>query len=522
MRLRDDLIAGNITSVEATKACLDRIERVDGRVKAFLRVDAEGALATAADVDRRRSLGQPVGLLAGIPIALKDILCTRGQPTTCGSKMLERFVPPYDATIVRKLREADAVILGKVNLDEFAMGGSTENSAFFPTRNPWDLERVPGGSSGGSAACVAAEMAPWSIGTDTGGSIRQPAALCGITGLKPTYGRVSRYGLIAFASSLDQAGPMTHSAEDAALLLEAIAGHDPLDSTSAHVPAPRYTAELDKPLEGLRLGLVRDHYGAGLSSDVEAAVREAVRIFESLGARMVDISLPHSKYGIATYYVIAPSEASSNLARYDGVHFGYRADEKAMLAELEAERRAAVAATAASTASATVTSAASAAAAEAAVAAIDSPLVRLYRRTRAEGFGPEVKRRVMLGTYALSAGYYDAYYLKALKVRRLIRNDYDAAFEKVDLIIGPTTPAAAYRLGEKANDPLAMYLEDLYTVTANLAGVPGISIPCGTTAAGLPIGLQLQGPAFQEASLLRAAHRFQRVTDWHLRRPDLS
>ncbi len=509
-RLRDDLAAGRISSVEATRACLDRIHQVDGRVQAFLRVDAEGAMAAAADVDRRRSQGLPVGLLAGVPIALKDILCTRGQPTTCGSKMLERFVPPYDATVVRKLREADAVILGKVNLDEFAMGGSTENSAYFPTRNPWDLERVPGGSSGGSAACVAAEMAPWSIGTDTGGSIRQPAALCGITGLKPTYGRVSRFGLVAFASSLDQAGPMTHSAEDAALLLEAIAGHDPLDATSADVPAPRYTAELDKPLDGLRLGLVRDHYGAGLSSEVEAAVREAVRIFESLGARTVDISLPHSKYGIATYYVIAPCEASSNLARYDGVHFGYRTDEPSMLAELEAERRAALA------------SSGDSARAEAAVAAIDSPLVRLYRRTRAEGFGPEVKRRVMLGTYALSAGYYDAYYLKALKVRRLIRNDYDAAFENVDLIIGPTTPAAAYRLGEKANDPLAMYLEDLYTVTANLAGVPGISIPCGSTAAGLPIGLQLQAPAFQESRLLRAAHRFQRVTDWHLRRPDLS
>jgi aspartyl-tRNA(Asn)/glutamyl-tRNA(Gln) amidotransferase subunit A len=487
---------------------------VDGRVKAFLQVDSEGALAAAADIDRRRSQGLPVGLLAGVPIALKDILCTRGQPTTCGSKMLERFVPPYDATVVRKLREADAVILGKVNLDEFAMGGSTENSAFFPTRNPWDLERVPGGSSGGSAACVAAGMAPWSIGTDTGGSIRQPAALCGITGLKPTYGRVSRYGLVAFASSLDQAGPMTHSAEDAALLLEAIAGHDPLDATSADVPTPKYTAELDKPLEGLRLGLVRDHYGEGLSSEVEAAVREAVRIFESLGARTVDISLPHSKYGIATYYVIAPCEASSNLARYDGVHFGYRTDEPSMLAELEAERRAALAASGKPTGS-------NSTGAEAALAAIDSPLVRLYRRTRAEGFGPEVKRRVMLGTYALSAGYYDAYYLKALKVRRLIRNDYDAAFEHVDLIIGPTTPAAAYRLGEKSNDPLSMYLEDLYTVTANLAGVPGISIPCGATASGLPIGLQLQAPAFQESRLLRAAHRFQRVTDWHLRRPDL-
>jgi aspartyl-tRNA(Asn)/glutamyl-tRNA(Gln) amidotransferase subunit A len=435
--------------------------------------------------------------------------------------MLERFVPPYDATVVRKLREADAVILGKVNLDEFAMGGSTENSAFFPTRNPWDLERVPGGSSGGSAACVAAEMAPWSIGTDTGGSIRQPAALCGITGLKPTYGRVSRYGLVAFASSLDQAGPMAHSAEDAALLLEAIAGHDPLDATSADVPAPRYSSELDKPLEGLRLGIVRDHYGAGLSSEVEAAVREAVRIFESLGARTVEISLPHSKYGIATYYVIAPCEASSNLARYDGVHYGYRADEPAMLAELEAERKAAVASDGGE-AGRGEAGRGEAGRGEAGAAAIDSPLVRLYRRSRAEGFGPEVKRRVMLGTYALSAGYYDAYYLKALQVRRLIRNDYNSAFQQVDLIIGPTTPAAAYRLGEKANDPLAMYLEDLYTVTANLAGVPGISIPCGATATGLPIGLQLQAPAFQEGLLLRAAHRFQRVTDWHLRRPDLS
>ncbi|MFO0903303.1 MAG: Asp-tRNA(Asn)/Glu-tRNA(Gln) amidotransferase subunit GatA [Pirellulales bacterium] len=504
-QLRKELEAQRVSSVELTQACLEHIARHDAQIGAFLAVDAAGALRQAAEVDRRRMAGEALGPLAGIPIALKDILCTAGQTTTCGSKMLERFVPPYDATVVAKLKAADAVIVGKVNLDEFAMGGSTENSALQRTCNPWDRERTPGGSSGGSAACVAASMVPWSIGTDTGGSIRQPAALCGITGLKPTYGRVSRYGLIAFASSLDQAGPLARTAEDVALLLEAIAGHDPLDSTSADVPVPRYSDLIDKPLEGLTLGLVREHFDKGLDGQIEAAVREAIRIYESLGAKVKEISLPHSRYGIATYYIIAPCEASSNLARYDGVHYGFRTDERAMLAELAAERAAALAR-----------------GGEQAADAVDSPLVRLYRQTRAEGFGPEVKRRIMLGTYALSAGYYDAYYVKALQVRRMIRGDYDAAFRDVDVVIGPTTPAPAFRLGEKLNDPLAMYLEDLYTVTANLAGVAAISLPCGMTAEGLPIGLQLQGPAFQEERLLQVAHRFQRVTDWHTRRPNLT
>ncbi len=504
-QLRRDLVAGRISSVELTRAYLERIHQVDSRVGAYLAVFADSALERAADIDRRRAAGQPVGVLAGIPIALKDILCTEGQATTCGSRMLERYIPPYDATVVARLKAADAVILGKVNLDEFAMGGSTENSAFQPTRNPWDLERIPGGSSGGSAACVAASMAPWSVGTDTGGSIRQPAALCGITGLKPTYGRVSRYGLIAFASSLDQAGPMGRTAEDVAILLEAMAGHDPLDSTSANVPTPVYSANLDRPLEGLTLGVVQEHFDKGLDSEIEAAVRESLRVYESLGAKLKTVSLPNSRYGIATYYIIAPCEASSNLARYDGVHYGYRTDEKAMFAALEVERRAAMER-----------------GGEAAANAVDSPLVRLYRQTRAEGFGREVKRRIMLGAYALSAGYYDAYYVKALQVRRLIRNDYDAVFREVDLIVGPTTPTPAFRLGEKVGDPLSMYLEDLYTVTANLAGVPGISLPCGMTANGLPIGLQLQAPPFQEERLLHAAHRFQRVTDWHQRRPELS
>jgi aspartyl-tRNA(Asn)/glutamyl-tRNA(Gln) amidotransferase subunit A len=384
------------------------------------------------------------------------------------------------------------------------MGGSTENSAFGATRNPWALDRIPGGSSGGSAACVAAQMAPLAVGTDTGGSIRQPAGLCGVTGLKPTYGCVSRYGLVAFASSLDQVGPLAATAEDAALLLEVIAGHDPRDSTSIDRPAPPYHREVRQPPAGLKIGLVREHFGAGLDGEVEAAVREAVRVYESLGATVKHVSLPHGKYAVATYYVIAPCEASSNLARYDGVHYGYRTDARTMIAELEAERRALAAAGDAES-----------------PAELDNALVRMYRRTRAEGFGPEVKRRIMLGTYALSAGYYDAYYLKALKVRRLIRQDYDRAFEEVDVIAGPVAPATAYKIGEKVDDPLAMYLFDLYTVGANLAGIGGISIPCGHGSGGLPIGLHLQAPPFEESRLLRAAHMFQQTTDWHRRRPAL-
>lgn len=498
------LESGQITAVAVTQAYLDQIKGFDGQVGAFLRVTAEEALEQAQAIDERRRKGEPVGRLGGLPVAVKDLLCSRGELTTCGSRILADFKPPYDATVVARLKAADAVLIGRTNLDEFAMGGSTENSAFQKTRNPWDLERIPGGSSGGAAACVAARMAPLSIGTDTGGSIRQPAALCGVTGLKPTYGRVSRYGLVAFASSLDQIGPLAQTARDAALLLEVIAGHDPLDSTSVDVPVPAYSASIDRPLEGLTLGLVREHFSAGLEADVEAAVREAVRVYQSLGARVKEISLPHSKYGVAAYYIIAPSEASSNLARYDGVRYGYRTDEQAMQAEL-AEERARL----------------QAAGDQAAIDELDSPLVRLYRRSRAEGFGPEVKRRIMLGTYALSAGYYEAYYLKALKVRRLIRQDFDRAFAEVDLIAGPVTTSPAFKLGEKVNDPLAMYLVDLYTVSANLAGIGGISIPCGTSAQGLPIGLQLQAAPFQEEKLLRGAHMFQQATDWHTRRPPL-
>jgi aspartyl-tRNA(Asn)/glutamyl-tRNA(Gln) amidotransferase subunit A len=419
--------------------------------------------------------------------------------------MLAEFVPPYDATVIARLKAADAVLIGKTNMDEFAMGGSTENSAFFATTNPWDVSRTPGGSSGGSAACVAASMAPLSIGSDTGGSIRQPAGFCGVTGLKPTYGRVSRYGLVAFASSLDQVGPFARSAEDIALLLQTIAGHDPMDSTSAQVNLPNFCETVNRPLEGLRLGLVREHFGPGLDDQVEAAVRQAISDFESRGASVNEISLPHSKYAIATYYVIAACEASSNLARYDGVHYGYRTDEAAMLAELATERKKVMAD-----------------GSKQQLDDIDSPLMRMYRMSRSEGFGAEVKRRIMLGAYALSAGYKDAYYLKALKVRRLIRNDFDAAFQEVDLIAGPTAPTAAFRLGELKDDPLAMYLQDLYTVSANLAGIAGISIPCGTTSDGLPVGLQLQSPPFEEERLLRAAQMFQQATDWHTKRPEMS
>jgi len=501
-QLLAQLQSGKLASAEVTRAFLEQIDRHDGSVQAFLRVDREGAIRQAEDVVRRRRAGLPVGRLAGLPVAVKDVLATQGEPTTCASRMLAEFRPPYDAMVVSKLKEADAVILGKTNMDEFAMGGSTENSAFRPTRNPWDLQRIPGGSSGGSAACVAARMAPLAVGSDTGGSIRQPAGLCGITGLKPTYGRISRYGLVAFASSLDQIGPLAQTAEDAALLLEVMAGHDRRDATSLDRPVPPYSGTVRQPLDGLRLGLVREHFAAGLDAEVEAAVREAIRVYESLGATVHWVSLPHSKYAVATYYIIAPCEASSNLARYDGAHYGYRTDQAAMAAELSAQHR-------------ELQKAGNTAGLE----GLDGPLVRLYRRTRAEGFGPEVKRRIMLGTYALSAGYYDAYYLKALKVRRLIREDFDRAFQEVDLIAGPVAPTPAFKLGEKVDDPLAMYLFDLYTVSTNLAGIGGISIPCGFSSGGLPIGLQLQAPPLEEERLLRGAHMFQQATDWHTRRP---
>jgi len=476
---------GEASAVQVAEAFLGRIEKANGSINAFLHVDREAALARAAEIDARRKAGKTLGALAGLPVAVKDALCTSDQPTTCASKMLAGFRPPYDAHVVAKLRQADAVLVGKTNMDEFAMGGSNENSAFGAVHNPWDLTRAPGGSSGGSAACVAADMAPAAIGSDTGGSIRQPAGLCGITGLKPTYGRVSRRGLVAFASSLDQIGPMTRSAADCALLMETIAGHDPGDATSLTDDVPRYTEMLEKPLTGLRIGRVAEHFGPGLDPEVAHGVEEAFAAFKAAGATIHDVELPHAKYGIATYYLVAPCEASSNLARYDGAHYGHRSAAKT-------------------------------------TGEFESPLVEMYCRSRAEGFGPEVKRRIMLGTYALSAGYYDAFYAKALRVRRLIRQDYLDAFQQVDLIGGPVSPTPAFPLGEKTSDPLAMYLVDMYTVGTNLAGIGGISFPCGFTKGGLPIGFQLQGPALSEPLLLRAADRYQKLTDWHTRRPKLA
>ena len=486
------LQAGELTSVELTQAYLDRIEQVDGSIGAFLRVESDSALQQAATIDAKRSAGDSLGKLAGLPVAIKDILCTKDTPTTCGSRMLEHFQPPYNATAVEKLLSADAVILGRTNMDEFAMGSSTENSAYQTTQNPWDITRIPGGSSGGAAACVAADMAPLSLGTDTGGSIRQPAALCGCVGLKPTYGRVSRYGLIAFASSLDQIGPLARTVDDTALLLEILAGYDPLDSTSVNRETPAYSQTVHQPLEGLTLGVVEQHFSEGIDAEVATSVQQAIQVYQSLGATIKSIEMPHADYGIATYYIIAPCEASSNLARYDGAHYGYRTDQAEVLAELAED------------------------------GSDEGPLVRMYRKTRSEGFGSEVQRRIMLGTYALSEGYYEAFYLKALKVRRLIRQDYDRAFEQVDLIIGPVTANPAFAKGEKTSDPMAMYLEDLYTVTANLAGVAGISLPCGFTSAGLPVGLQLQSAPFEEEKLLRAAQMYQSATDFHSRRPELS
>jgi aspartyl-tRNA(Asn)/glutamyl-tRNA(Gln) amidotransferase subunit A len=479
---------GAATAEEVTRAYLDRAGRLDGRIHAFLLRDPDAALARARAIDERRRRGEALGALAGVPVAVKDNLCTHGVPTTCASRMLEHFRPPYDATVIERLRAADAVLVGRTNMDEFAMGSSTENSAFGPTRNPWDTERIPGGSSGGSAAAVAADFAPLALGSDTGGSIRQPAALCGVVGLKPTYGRVSRYGLIAFASSLDQIGPFAHNLADAALLLKVISGRDGRDSTSVDAPVPDYAASLETPPNPLRIGLVREFLGEGLDPEVESSVREAVEVYRAAGATVREVSLPHSAYGVPAYYLVAPAECSSNLARYDGTIFGHRAANFDPATPEEAEL---------------------------------PPLIRMMMASRAEGFGPEVKRRIMLGTFALSAGYADQYYNQALKVRRLIRNDFDAAFREVDVLIGPTSPTAAFRLGEKSADPLAMYLSDIFTITTNLAGIPGISIPCGLTRDGLPIGLQLLAPAFAEETLLRAARVFERATDWHTRRPPL-
>jgi aspartyl-tRNA(Asn)/glutamyl-tRNA(Gln) amidotransferase subunit A len=481
------LSARSVSSEELARSCLDRAGRLQ-RLNAFVHLDPEVVIAQARSIDERRARGELLGPLAGLPVAIKDVLCVEGEPTTCGSRMLRDFRPPYNATVIERLRAAGAVLFGKTNMDEFAMGSSTETSAYGPTRNPWDEERIAGGSSGGSAVAVAADLTPVALGTDTGGSIRLPAALCGTVGLKPTYGRVSRYGLIAYGSSLDQIGPFAHDLADAALLLKVIAGHDPLDSTSVVGPVPDYTHSLDRPPESLRIGVVPEFFGTGLDAEVEAAVREAIGVYEAAGAAIKEVSLPHSKYGIPAYYIVAPAECSSNLARYDGTIYGHRAaDFSPRSPEEEAI----------------------------------APMIRMMMASRAEGFGPEVKRRIMLGTFALSAGYADQYYNQALKARRLIRNDFDAAFKEVDVLLGPTSPTAAFRLGEKLSDPLAMYLSDVYTITANLAGIPGLSIPCGLTRGGLPIGLQLLAPAFAEETLLRTARVFERATDWHTRRPPI-
>jgi len=468
---------GSTSSEAVTAAYLDVVASCDSQIGAFLHVDRDAAIAQARLVDRKRQSNEPLGVLAGLPVAVKDIVCTQGCPTTCASRMLQHFVPPYDAHVIERLKAADAVLIGKTNMDEFAMGSSTENSAFQLTRNPWNTDHTAGGSSGGSAAAVAARMAPVAIGSDTGGSIRQPAAFCGVVGMKPTYGRVSRYGLVAYASSLDQIGPLANDVAGAAVLLEAIAGYDRRDSTCVDAPVPRFSETVDRPLDGLRLGAAAEHFAEGLNGEVESAIREALQVYAGLGAEICDVSLPHSQYAVATYYLIAPSEASSNLARYDGVHYGHRAEQF-------------------------------------------ENMIDMYAATRGEGFGPEVKRRIMLGTYALSAGYYDAYYLKALKVRRLIRQDVDRAFADVDLIAGPVSPTPAFRIGELVDDPLAMYLLDIYTLSANLAGIPGISVPAGMSSTGLPIGLQLLAPPFEEDRLLRAARMFERATNWHTMQPN--
>ncbi|MGA9525157.1 MAG: Asp-tRNA(Asn)/Glu-tRNA(Gln) amidotransferase subunit GatA [Myxococcaceae bacterium] len=478
LELSHRLGSGEVSSVEVTKHCLDRIGRLDGKVHAFLRIDEAGALAAAEASDRRRREGNPAGPLDGVPIAVKDIFCTEGVETTCGSRILKGFVPPYDATTVSLLKAAGLPILGKLNQDEFAMGSSNENSAYGPTYNPWDLARTPGGSSGGSAAAVAARECFGALGTDTGGSIRQPAAFTNTVGLKPTYGRVSRYGVIAYASSLDQVGPMARTVGDVAALLKVIARHDPRDATSATVDAPDYHADLEAGVAGMRIGVPREYFVEGMDPEVRASVEAAAKTYERLGAQLLEVSLPHTRHALATYYIVAPAEASANLARYDGVRYGHRTEHPKGLREL-------------------------------------------YAQSRAEGFGPEVKRRIMLGTYALSAGYYDAYYLKAQKVRTLIRQDFTRAFEQVDVLLSPTSPVPPFKLGEKVDDPLAMYLMDVLTIPVNLAGLPGISLPCGFTSSGLPIGLQLIGRAFDEARLLRIARAFEREHDLFLRSPDL-
>jgi len=467
-----------ITAEELTRSVLDRIAAVEPKIDAYLAVAADSALEQARTSDKAIASGRILPL-SGIPLAIKDLICTEGLPTTCASRILENFVPPYDATVMHKLKNAGAVIIGKTNMDEFAMGSSNENSAFKPARNPWDLERIPGGSSGGSAAAVAADLCLGALGSDTGGSIRQPASHCGVVGIKPTYGRVSRYGLVAFASSLDQIGPLAKDVTDSAVLLSHICGYDPKDSTSVPEPVPDFTAALTEGLKELTFGVAAEYSATeGLHPEVSAAFQNAVAIIEKLGAKTVPVSLPHTRYAVAAYYVIAPSEASSNLARYDGVKYGFRDKNP-------------------------------------------DDLMDMYRRTRSKGFGPEVQRRIIIGTYALSAGYYDAYYKKASQVRTLIMADFKKAFETCDVILSPVAPTPAFRIGEKTDDPLTMYLSDVFTLSANLAGIPGMSVPCGFSAAGLPIGLQLMGSHFREETLLKAAYSFEKATDFHRRRPEL-
>ncbi len=473
--LHDMLKAGETTASAVTESVLNRIKAVDDKVKAYISVTEDTAYRQAEEADRHIKSGKSFSPLLGIPIAVKDNMCTDGIKTTCASAILKDFVPPYDATVVQRLKQAGYVLCGKPNMDEFAMGSSTENSGFFVTKNPWNLERIPGGSSGGSAAAVAAGECIASLGSDTGGSIRQPAACCGVVGLKPTYGRVSRYGLVAFASSLDQIGPITKDVTDAALMMNVIAGHDSKDSTSANVSVPDFVQPLRKDVKGLKIGMPKEYFIDGMDPEVEKAVREAVKTLKGLGATVSEVSLPHSEYAIATYYILATSEASSNLARYDGVKYGFRTSTP-------------------------------------------KDLLDMYMKSRDHGFGAEVKRRIMLGTYALSAGYYEAYYKKGQQARTLIKRDFEEAFKTVDVLVTPTAPTAAFKIGEKTTDPLQMYLSDIFTISVNLAGIPGMSIPCGFTSEKLPIGLQLLGKHFDEASILHAAYAYEQATDWHKQR----
>ncbi len=474
--LHDLLIKKEVTSREVTEVLYRRIREMDGKIGAYLMLTEAEAFRQADQVDRKIARGEGIGDLAGIPLGLKDILCTKGVQTTCGSKILENYVPFYDGTVVKKLKEKDVVMLGKLNMDEFAMGSSTENSGFQITRNPWDLSRIPGGSSGGSAAAVAADECVAALGTDTGGSIRQPAACCGVVGMKPTYGRVSRYGLVAFASSLDQIGPITKDVEDCAILLKGISGYDPYDSTSVDTEVPDYKQSFINDVKGIRIGIPDEYFIEGMDPDVERSVREAVELFRKWGADVKRISLPHTEYSVAIYYIICTAEASSNLARYDGVKYGLRSKGH-------------------------------------------RDLMEMYTQTRAKGFGKEVKRRIILGTYVLSAGYYEAYYRKASQVRTLMRNDFEEAFRQVNVIIAPTAPTPAFRIGEKVEDPLQMYLSDIHTIPVNLAGIPAVSIPCGFSRDNLPIGLQIMGKHFDEGMLLRVAYTFEQNTDFHLKKP---